>query len=540
MCLTASEALVRYPYSVVSHYWLGLGTVILIICWAVTVLHRFNQKAVRSLTLLCSFVLSGWLLVNIFKNSFPMMGTFSRHLWYSYYLFELVIPLVLIALSLAIDLLDSERQIPFPNWFKGLVYYNVFLFFLVMTNDWHFNVFQMDLSSSSWASSYVYSWGYYLVMVTIFIEALLAQLIMFYKNKSDIHLSSLVLPFVFYLALSIFCIGFTLRWPLMWRSSPTIVTSFFVLLYMEGCIRLGFLPVNTKYRLLFEHAPQNMQIVDLAGRQAFASQRASKLDDQLIQNILSQPDQNYVLAESSLLVAEHINGGMVIWEEDIGSIHKQQAELAFSLQRLEVANAMMEREEDIQGRLASTKARLALFADLELEIASCIQELSELLHNLPKVPAERQEYMARLAILVCYLKRSCNLFFLEQKNVEIGAYDLALYLDELAEFTSYAGFKCFCTCDIAGTISIRWVTLIYDFFYLLLEGLLDKGNRVILLQVMDENDGIVTKVMSNGEIDKIALDSKFLDDVQVNEGNIIYKNLGDSVGVWLSFARGGR
>ena len=79
--------------------------------------------------------------------------------------------------------------------------------------------------------------------------------------------------------------------------------------------------------------------------------------------------------------------------------------------------------------------------------------------------SNRQIFMARIMLLLCYVKRRCNLFFREKESETLPADEITVYVDELAEMAYYSNIKTIVTCVLKTQLPVRLATLFYDFFY---------------------------------------------------------------------------
>ena len=135
--------------------------IIITVIWAASALYRVTQKVIRKLIFLVSFMIIGWLSVALLKYQLPV-SLLTRLLWYSYYIFLIGLPLIMLYTAVIIDHPDQYRKV--PRWFiPFLVLYPV-LVLLVMTNDLHQLVFRFDLQGN-WSDDYTYQIFYYFIFL---------------------------------------------------------------------------------------------------------------------------------------------------------------------------------------------------------------------------------------------------------------------------------------------------------------------------------------------------------------------------------------
>ena len=96
------------------HQVFALLYLVVIFLWIGSFSHRAMQKGVRRSVFTCDVLLIAWALARIVKFSIFAPGIFSRIIWYSFYIFQLGIPLVLVWMALMID--KPEEKLYPPKW----------------------------------------------------------------------------------------------------------------------------------------------------------------------------------------------------------------------------------------------------------------------------------------------------------------------------------------------------------------------------------------------------------------------------------------
>jgi len=496
---------------------LAILFIIATIMWIGSVSYRAMQNGVRRPAVICGFLLIGWMLLRSLKYSLPAGDVLARYAWYCYYLFEPNIPLVLLWMALVIDKPENAQN-P-PKWWFCIAGVNILIALFVLTNDLHMVAFSMDISSSDWTDNYSYGPVYFVAIGAIAIQLLFSQIIMVLKCRHSPRKYIFLLPTAMYLFLSAYGISYVLRVPFVWDSTMTITIGIFALFYMEACVQIGLVPVNRRYRRFFEQSPQNMQIIRDTGESALLSAAAVPLDKKEWQQLYRNPGKPLISGENELIFGNLIHGGMVVWREDVYGVNILNREIAASLKNLQSANAILEREEIVGRNLAAAKAQVAIFAEMEKTIHRYTEDLLDMLHNIPGKEG-RKEYLTRLAVLVCYIKRRCHLFFTQQNASHIELNDLAIYMDELAEFAQYAGINCRCDCAFSGRVPLMYVSLMYDFVHTMLDWLFEHSGKSMLIQITAENNAIGMLVMQSADISTFIPNSELLDEIETAGGSV--------------------
>ena len=505
------------------HQLFALSFVVLVILWMGFVLRRVMQKGVRRATLLAGILVIGWVMLRVFKYQIPY-GMINQYCWYGYYAFQLGIPLVILWMSWVVD--KPEDVLHPPRWWGVCAAFNAALFLLVFTNNLHHFAFDFLPDDPNYAENYVYGPVYYLCMATIFIEALIAQVLFIRKSWKSPRKAGFVVPVVFYCLLISYCVAYIFRVPLIWETDLTIVAGTFVVLFIETCIRTRLIPVNTRYKDLFEHSPMKMKIVGNDGVTLLASalEEASRAHGDELGEYLVYTDD--------------ISGGKVVWQEDIGSIQRLNREIKASMTKLEAVNTMLIEEERIRSRLAAAEERVALTTALTLENEKKTLQLSAMIDALPN-EGGHPAHIAAITMLLCYIKRRCNLFFREREIEDIRLDELAAYMEELSEFASYAGIRMHAACERHDSLPTRQATLFYDFAYAALEWLLQRKAHTLLVRVEHEQECRSIKLLYAGESQRFCAEPSLCEAIKAAGGRVECKDLDDTMSVWLSFPMGG-
>ena len=517
------------------HQLFALLFIILAIFLAGSIAYRAMQQGVRRSALLCSALLVCWTLVRIFKYQIAPPTVLTRYAWYSFYIFEMGISLVFLWMAFVIDRPKDNRRL--PGWWLGLLGVNGVMVALVLTNDFHQLAFAMDLTGTSWDSQYAYGPVYYGVLAVIFLQVLASQIIMVRKSWQRPWRLAFLFPMGLYLLMGLYCTAYILRLPVVFASDMTLVTGVFSLLCLEVFVQIGLVPVNRSYRRFFAWAPQHMQIVNDRGQVVLASAKAEPVDTAVWQSFCQTPHEPQPVGADELLFAGRVKGGLVIWREDISRVNQLHRDIEASLKQLQAANMLLEREEMIRGQLVSFQARTSLFAALKNEIRKQSETLSHMLRHIPR-DETRHRAIAQTALLVCYIKRRCNLFFMEQNSSVTSAGELTVYMDELADFAKVAGLTCFCSCILTVPVPLRQAVLLYDFFYALLDWQGQRQSLSLFLQILDEN-GLVMRVMPSGQMDDFVPEDELLAKITAAGGTFSRRPLYDADGFWLTFPKGG-
>ncbi|MDL2224594.1 hypothetical protein LJC20_00075 [Eubacteriales bacterium OttesenSCG-928-M02] len=517
------------------HQYFAMVYIILIIIWTASFIQRAMQKGVQRATLFTGIILLGWIVVRLIKYQCIAVTTFNRYLWYAYYLFQLSLPLVLVWLAWAID--KQDGQVGFPRWLRVLSIINAALVILVFTNDWHNLVFRLDLSNPNWSKEYGYGIGYYVVLAACILPLLAALGMMLVKSGRNPRKKGFAFPFGFCVLLVLYAYGYIMRIPIAWDSDFAMVTGLFTLLFVEACFRTRLIPVNTKYVPLFTHSPLNMQIFDDKGQVALAAQSAIPIEEEWMLRALDAHPLPVEKDGDTLLFASPITGGTALWQEDIGALNRLHKETEESVEKLTVANAMLMEEEKIRRALDEELAKTQVMAQLEAEIAGYTTQLADRIDALPHA-ADKQGETRSIALLLCYIKRRCNLFFHQKEADTFPADALTAYMEELAEIVEDGGEKVLITSEMAMGIPIDMATLFFDFFYTATTWALEQHCPHMLVSLGREKNSMVMRLLPSLEA-PFSIGVDLARAIRAAGGQVVQKDLDGAVGIRLSFPKGG-
>ena len=117
--------------------------------------------------------------------------------------------------------------------------------------------------------------------------------------------------------------------------------------------------------------------------------------------------------------------------------------------------------------------------------------------------------------------------------------ELAMYLDELAEFARYAGVSALCRCSVTGELEVRRATLFYDFCFTVFAWSV-RDSRASLIASLDRKDRLlVFRILSSEAPDGPLFSEAFRSAVAELGGTVGVKTMDDGAGITLSLPEGG-
>lgn len=518
------------------HKLLGAAVIMTAIIWMGFALRRVQRKDIRMLVRALGGMVIAWMLVCILKyqtDGNPVMG---RYLWYAYYVFMMGLPLLMLILSLMTDSSGNVRQRKIFVC-SGFAVYAVLLL-TVLTNDLHGWVFKFE-DIKTFSGGYTYNFGYYLIFAFIVAVVILSTAILVRKAMRGFNRSRLFLPILSEVLLFVYCAAYAAGVPVARDSDITTVSCIFALAFAELAMRTGLVPVNQKYAVLFSNSPLRMQIIDSEGNAELSSAGARPISREDWEKLRDDIKHPLLLHGDTLLYADGIPGGMIVWQESIAEILNMQQEIRENVLKLTSANKLLVTERESKYRLAAAEENVRLMELLNAEMERHLERMNDMIDGLERSNSKQRD-IARITLLMCYIKRRCSLFFKEQEGGDMPAEELAVYIDELSEFASYADIRISTVCTAKGSLSPRCGSVMYDFFYSVLDSCAGEENT--LLERLADTDGMTEMKLLPSSFDG---GEEFMSDelkkaVEGVGGTVSVKDLDETAGISLRVPKGGK
>ena len=516
------------------HLLFALLYMILVIVWLSTVMRRAMPRSVQLSALITAVILVGWMAVRTVKyqifNPAP-----SRYLWYSYYLFQLALPVVILYLAWVVDRPSDAHAL---KWLRAVAAVSGTLFLLTMTNDLHNLVFRFDLNNPDWSGEYGYGFVFWLVQIACYLPLAATVVIMLIKSRHSPRKGGNVLMIAFYVMLALYGYGYITRVPIAWDSDITMVTGLFVLLFFESAMRTGRIPVNTKYAVFFTHSPLAMRITDRAGETVLSSASVINYDEGSLASALASYPLPVHSHENTLLYAKMIAGGRALWQEDITGLTELHAEVEASIGSLTAANALLAKEEKIKRAVAEETEKTRLMTEFEAEISAHTAGLLDMIEQIGGAAGKPEDAVV-LSLQLCYVKRQSDLFFRERETGAIPFEELAAYLEELAEIASYADAAIIVTGETKMHISVRKARLFYHFFCDAVDWAVNARSSNMFAHVRAEGGNISMRLLPSADARTFTPDAELSSAIVSAGGAIALTDYDDAFGMSLSLPEGG-
>ena len=213
-----------------------------------------------------------WLFLRTVKYRFFSGDTVTRHLWYLYYVPQILAPLF--SLFAALQLGRREGAAFSRRWYL-LFIPAALLIGGILSNDLHQMAFRSVPGAATLQADYTHGWMYYLAMTWIVGLLLATGIIVYRKCRISESRRYAWVPLCAFLSGIVLC-------ALSFANTYTFhkMPECFCLTYAafwESCLQVGLIPTNGYYRYFFSESTVAAQIVDGQGRPVYRAQNAPDL-----------------------------------------------------------------------------------------------------------------------------------------------------------------------------------------------------------------------------------------------------------------------
>ena len=190
----------------------------------------------------------------------------------------------------------------------------------------------------------------------------------------------------------------------------------------ESCVHIGLIKTNTGYRELFERSGVNAALVDTDERIIFRSA-----------DFIEQAD-----SEEHITRRKPINGGFVLWSEDLSAIHRINSEIEEATECIEEENDLIEEENRLTSEMVKYETQNKLYDRIAEHTRNQLVRIDEFL----EADDVLDRRMKLCLLLGAYVKRCANMMLIADKQGTLSTDDLYLSINESFEYMSFLGIEC--------------------------------------------------------------------------------------------------
>lgn len=499
----------------------------LLFLWVVSLHRRLMNKNVRRLMLAVGCLMLFWLIDKIVKWDFTGSVTHPlvRYLWYGFYVGMLFIPTLG---AFIINYLGKSENYVHPAKLNYLLIVPTVLLGCVFTNDLHQKVFVFYNGFINFDMEYSYDWVYYVVMGWFIVMGFYFVVMMLLKSRVPGSRRLQKMPILIMCFAALFWIGYSMR---LYSCDLTVTDILIIVLLLESAIQGGQLPSNTNYQQLFDATTIPVQIVDKDYQPHYVSNGALPVSEEDLRNSAS----GTVHLKNSLLSSAAINGGRVVWEDDISRLNALQQQLQDALEQLGEENVLLQAELEVKEQRAKADEKNRLYDRIAEEVEPQLIKTDELIRRIEAEPENKRTLLAKVCVLGSYIKRRGNLLLLGEDARRIPARELEYCIRESLEnlrlgnvFTSLNA-----ACD--GDLLLEHIVAAYDFYETMAERLLDEITAM-MVNLTCQN-GMIRMNIQMGCTEEIA--HQVWENVSLPYGKFVYEIMDEDVVIDLVITEGG-
>ena len=453
-------------------FWGILRTLIYIglyIGWGISIHKRVVQKAAKNTLIFISGLMIFWFIVRSIKYFFAMDVNVERYLWYSYYLPMLFIPQAAVQTAV---LLGQPEEYILPKWLKLLYVPTTLCFLLVLSNDFHQCVFSFAAGEVWTDKGYRYAWGYYTVLLWEVVCAVTAFALMVYKCRLSQRKKYLPVIGIGISILYAIIYASGAEWMQVIGGDITAALCLMFVCIFESCIYCGLIQTNTGYEELFEVCTMGAQITDRNYCVRYTSANAMELSEA----VMREAEKGDVVVDKKTLIQNRpIQGGHILWQEDIEYIIMLLERMEENRKTIEESNCLEQENYQTKAKINMLREKNRLYDKLQTQTAGQIGLLNELLsqYEAEEDLVKSRRLLAKISVIGTYIKRYGNLIFIGERAEISDVVELGACLEESFSSLKLMGIECALTAPAGERICVRDAVRIYSFFESIVESCVD-------------------------------------------------------------------
>ena len=422
----------------------------LAMAWGFSISRRTLHRDDRRWLLLGCAMAVLWLFLRAVKYRFFSDDAITRHLWYLYYVPQILAPLF--SLFAALQLGRREGDALSRKWYL-LFIPAVLLIGGVLTNDLHQLVFRAVPGAATLETDYTHGWMYYLAMTWI-VGLLLATGIIVYRKcrVSESRRYAWIPLCVFLGGFALCALSFANIYT--FHKMPECFCLTFAA-FWESCLQVGLIPTNGYYRYFFSESTVAAQIVNGRGEPVYRAKNAPNLTPDQLE---AAACESILLNADTRLQSAPVQDGRVYWLEDISKINRIQAQLAEINARLSEENELIQAENELKRQRAQIEEQNRLMDAMLSLVQPQLLAINRLLSD------KSAQSLKHICILGAYVKRRVNLALICDKKTVVPGDELAHCIRESLTYLTQYGAVCALHQEGRGSVSSREAQTAYDFF----------------------------------------------------------------------------
>ena len=427
----------------------------LAMAWGFSISRRILHCDDRRWLLLGCAMTVLWLFLRTVKYRFFSGDTVTRHLWYLYYVPQILAPLF--SLFAALQLGRREDAAFSRRWYL-LFIPAALLIGGILSNDLHQMAFRSVPGAATLQADYTHGWMYYLAMTWIVGLLLATGIIVYRKCRISESRRYAWVPLCAFLSGIVLC-ALSFANTYTFHKMPECFCLTFAA-FWESCLQVGLIPTNGYYRYFFSESTVAAQIVDGQGRPVYRAQNAPDLTAGQLE---AAAREAILLNADTRLQSAPVQDGRVYWVEDISKINRIQAQLAEINARLSEENELIQAENELKRQRAQIEEKNRLMDEMIALVQPQLLQINRLLEE-ENAQALNVQNLKQVCLLGAYVKRRVNLALICDQKTVVPVDELVHCIRESLTYLTQYGAVCALHQEGKGSVSSRDVQTAYDFF----------------------------------------------------------------------------
>ncbi len=387
--------------------------------------------------------------------AFSQIIRITRHLWYLYYVPQILAPLF--SLFAALQLGRREDAAFSRRWYL-LFIPAALLIGGILSNDLHQMAFRFTPGAATLEADYTHGWIYYFAMTWTVSLLLTTGIVVCCKCRvSDCRQIAYVPLCVFLGGFALCALSFANIYT--FHKMPECFCLTFAA-FWESCLQVGLLPTNGHYRYFFSESTVAAQIVDGQGCPVY---RAKNAPDLTAGQLDAAAREAILLNADTRLQSAPVQGRRVYWVEDISKINRIRAQLAEINARLSEKNELIQAENALKRQRAQIEEKNRLMDEMIALVQPQLLQINRLLKE-ETAQALNVQNLKQVCLLGAYVKRRVNLALICDQKAVVPVDELTHCIRESLTYLTQYGAVCALHQEGKGSVSSRDAQTAYDFF----------------------------------------------------------------------------
>ena len=396
-----------------------------------------------------------WLFLRTVKYRFFSDDTVTRHLWYLYYVPQILAPLF--SLFAALQLGRREGDAFSRRWYL-LFIPAALLIDGILSNDLHQMAFRSVPGAAALQADYTHGWMYYLAMTWIVGLLLATGIIVYCKCRISESRRYAWVPLCAFLSGIVLC-ALSFANTYTFHKMPECFCLTFAA-FWESCLQVGLIPTNGYYRYFFSESTVAAQIVDGQGQPVY---RAKNAPDLTAGQLDAAAREAILLNADTRLQSAPVQDGRVYWVEDISKINRIQGQLAEINARLSEKNELIQAENELKRQRAQIEEKNRLMDEMIALVQPQLLQINRLLEE-ENAQALNVQNLKQVCLLGAYVKRRVNLALICDLKAVVPVDELVHCIRESLTYLTQYGAVCALHQEGKGSVRSCDAQTAYDFF----------------------------------------------------------------------------